>query len=72
MAGVGRKFSSWVYIVHPIFITAFAIVMCKVDLFEIYQYIASFVVYGVSIVVVVIISKLVIHFKSKVTAEMPG
>lgn len=70
MACISRKHSSWLYIVHPIFITAFAVVMCKINLFGIYQYIAPFAIYG-GIVVVVIISKLVIHFKSKVTAGMP-
>lgn len=71
MAGIGRKYSAWIYIVHPIFITAFYVVIRGIGLFGVHWHVAPFVVYGMSIVIVVIMDKLVIHCKSKVTVRMP-
>lgn len=56
LAFVGRKYSTWVYIIHPIFITVFAVGMRKIGIYNVYQYVAPIVIYAVSICFVVVIS----------------
>lgn len=71
MADIGKKHSAWVYIVHPIFITGIAVVMRRIGLVGVYRYVAPFVVYGVSIVFVAVMNKLIIHCKLKVKSGIP-
>lgn len=58
MAFVGRKYSTWVYIIHPIFITVFAVGMRKIGIYNVYQYVAPIIIYAVSICFVVVISEM--------------
>lgn len=42
---IGRTYSTWLYIVHPIFITILSIVASKLGVESIYRYVAPIVVY---------------------------
>lgn len=65
MANVGRKYSAWVYIIHPMFITVLAIVMRKIGFYDVYCCVAPIVVYGISIMFVAFMSKLFTLYKSR-------
>ena len=56
-AKIGRDYSTWIYIIHPIFITVTGEVMRKIGLYEVYQYIAPMLIYSVSIVFVMIVTE---------------
>lgn len=47
---IGCKYSTWLYILHPIFITVFTVVTRRVGLYNYYSYIAPFVVYAATLV----------------------
>lgn len=61
MAMVGRRYSTWIYIIHPIFIKILAFVMRKVGLYGIYRYVAPMVIYAWSIVFVATVSMMAEH-----------
>ncbi|MCD8348898.1 MAG: acyltransferase [Lachnospiraceae bacterium] len=42
---IGRKYSTWVYIIHPIFITILSAIMRKLEVYSVYQFIAPILVY---------------------------
>ena len=50
LATIGRKYSTWLYIVHPIFITAFAMVVGKLGIKSAYRCVAPIVVYCATLV----------------------
>lgn len=58
---VGWKYSTWIYIIHPIFITALSVIAHKLGLYGAYQLIAPVVAYIVSIVFVAVMSKVMIR-----------
>ena len=45
LALIGRKYSTWLYILHPIFITCIGMVAHKMGVYGIYKFIAPIVVY---------------------------
>ena len=65
LAMIGRKYSTWLYIIHPIFITVFSIVVGKLGLKSIYRYVAPIVVYCATLVFLIILQKVKIAMKSK-------
>ena len=65
LAVIGRRYSTWLYIMHPIFITAFAMITDKLDIAGIYKYVAPIVVYCATIVFLIILQKVKIAMKSK-------
>lgn len=58
MAYISRESSTLIYIIHPIFITLFAVVVSKIDMSQIYICVALVVVYGASILFVVCMNKI--------------
>lgn len=62
---IGRKYSTWLYIIHPIFITVFSIVVGKLGLKSIYRCIAPIVVYCATLVFLIILQKVKMAIKSK-------
>lgn len=65
LAMIGRKYSTWLYIIHPIFITVFSIVVGKLGLKSIYRYVAPIVAYCATLVFLIILQKVKIAMKSK-------
>lgn len=65
LAMIGRKYSTWLYIIHPIFITVLSIVVGKLGLKSIYRYVAPIVVYCATLVFLIILQKVKIAMKSK-------
>lgn len=57
LAAIGRKYSTWLYIVHPIFITCLGAVTNKVGIYGVYKYLAPIIVYTATLVFLVIIDK---------------
>lgn len=57
LAVIGRKYSTWLYILHPIFITCIDVLMKKVGLYGFYSFCAPFVVYTVTLVFLVFLNK---------------
>lgn len=55
---VGRKYSTWLYILHPIFITCIGVVAHKVNVYGIYKFIAPIVVYITTLIFLVIVDKI--------------
>ena len=62
---IGRKYSTWLYIIHPIFITVFSIVTGKLGIKSIYRCIAPIVVYCATLVFLIILQKVKMAIKSK-------
>ena len=68
VAKVGREYSTWLYIVHPIFITCLTFVANKMGMYHIWGYIGSFVVFTVSFVFVSVLTELSRYFmKDRIT-----
>ena len=65
LAVIGRKYSTWLYIIHPIFITAFSMVAGKLGIKSIYRCVAPIVVYCVTLVFLIILQKVKSVTKSK-------
>lgn len=65
LAVIGRKYSTWLYIIHPIFITVFSIVVGKLGLKSIYRCVAPIVVYCATLVFLIILQKVKIAMKRK-------
>ena len=65
LAVIGRKYSTWLYIIHPIFITVFSIVVGKLGLKSIYRCVAPIVVYCATLVFLIILQKVKMAIKSK-------
>ena len=57
LAVIGRKYSTWLYIIHPIFITSFAMVTGKLRIKSLYRCVAPIVVYCATFIFLVIIQK---------------
>ena len=55
---VGRKYSTWLYILHPIFITCIGVVAHKVSVYGIYKFIAPIVVYITTLIFLMIVDKI--------------
>lgn len=65
LAVIGRKYSTWLYIIHPIFITAFSMVAGKLGIKLIYSCVAPIVVYCATLVFLIILQKVKMAMKSK-------
>ena len=65
LAMVGRKYSTWLYILHPIFITVFSMIVGKLGIKSIYRCIAPIVVYCATLVFLIILEKAKIATISK-------
>lgn len=57
LADIGRKYSTWLYIIHPIFITVFLIITKRTGLYSIYRIVAPIVVYLVTLTFLVILER---------------
>ncbi len=65
LAMIGRKHSTWLYIIHPIFITVFSIVVGKLGLKSIYRYVAPIVVYCATLIFLIVLQKFKIAIRRK-------
>lgn len=66
LVAIGRKYSTWIYIMHPIFITIFSITMHKVGIYSIYESIAPIVVCFVTLICLVVLNRVKITIKKQV------
>ena len=57
VAVIGRKYSTWLYIIHPIFITGFAVITGKLGIKSIYRCIAPIMVYCATLIFLIILQK---------------
>lgn len=57
VAVIGRKYSTWLYIMHPIFITIFSMVVGKFGIKLIYRCIAPIVVYCATLIFLIVLQK---------------
>lgn len=55
VAKIGRNYSTWIYIVHPILITVIGTIMRRIGLYGVYQYIVPVMVYIMCIIFVWIV-----------------
>lgn len=62
VAKIGRDYSTWIYIIHPIFITCFGYVVSKIGLQYVWWFVGPIVVFLVSLMFVASTS----HIKNKV------
>lgn len=58
LALIGRKYSTWLYILHPIFITCIGMVTHKVGVYGIYKFIAPVVVYITTLIFLMKVDKI--------------
>ena len=65
LAVIGRKYSAWLYIIHPIFITVLAMITGKLGINSIYIYIAPIIVYCATLIFLIILQKIKMAMKSK-------
>ena len=65
LALIGRRYSTWLYIMHPIFITLLSMVAGKFGVKSIYRCVAPIVVYCVTLVFLIVLQKVKIVTKSK-------
>lgn len=62
---IGRKYSTGIYIVHPIFITVLSVFMRKIGCYGVYKFFAPICVYLVSAIAVAVLYKLKSLFKDR-------
>ena len=60
---IGCKYSTWIYILHPIFIIFMKKLTNKIGIYEIYKFIAPVFVYTITILFLVIWHKIKIYGK---------
>ena len=65
LAAIGRKYSTWIYIIHPIFITIFEKVADGLGIQLIYRCIAPIVVYCVVLTFLIGLQKIKVGLKRK-------
>ena len=65
LAVIGRKYSTWLYIIHPIFITVFAMITGKLGIKSIYKYVAPIVVYFATLIFLIVLQKFKIAIRRK-------
>lgn len=65
LAVIGKKYSTWLYIIHPIFITVFSMVVGKLGVKSIYRYVAPIVVYCATLIFLIVLQKVKMPMKSK-------
>ena len=65
LAAIGRNYSTWIYVIHPIFITIFAIVTGKSGIKLIYISVAPIVVYCATLIFLIVLQKVKVGIKSK-------
>ena len=58
LAVIGREYSTWLYIIHPIFITVFSMITGKLGIKSFYRYIAPIVVYCATLMFLVGVQRL--------------
>lgn len=58
LAVIGRKYSTWLYIIHPIFIAFFSMVTGKLGIKSIYSYVAPIVVYCATLIFLIVMHRL--------------
>ena len=56
-AKIGRKYSTWLYILHPIVIAILGIVIKRVGIYSGYQYVAPVAVFAVTLMGLVILER---------------
>lgn len=55
---IGRKYSTWIYILHPIFIDLLAVIIRRTNIYEVYKYIAPIIVYLITLFFIMFISSM--------------
>ena len=65
VAVIGRKYSTWLYIIHPIFITVFAMITGKLGIKSIYRCIAPIMVYCATLIFLIILQKVKTELRRK-------
>lgn len=58
LAVIGRRHSTWLYILHPIFITCIGVVAHKIGIYGIYEFIAPIVVYIVTLAFLMMVDRI--------------
>ena len=58
LAAIGRKCSTWLYIIHPIFITAFSVATGKLGIKSIYRCVAPIVTYCATLTFLIVMCRL--------------
>lgn len=58
LAVIGRKCSTWLYIIHPIFITAFSVATGKLGIKSIYRCVAPIVTYCATLTFLIVMCRL--------------
>ena len=58
LAIIGRKYSTWLYIFHPIFINCIGIMANKIGFYRVYRFVAPIVVYITTVMFIVILDKI--------------
>ena len=59
LAEVGRRYSTWIYILHPFFIKVIEFVVEKIGMERVFRYVAPFVIYFVTLLFLAGLSKYV-------------
>ncbi len=62
---IGKEDSTWIYILHPIFITVLDEIVEKIGVEDIYSYIGAFVVFSVTLIAVKILNKIINVIKGR-------
>ena len=58
IAMIGRKYSTWLYIVHPIVLAVFSFIINKIGLYSVYRFVAPIVVYFATLAFLVVIERM--------------
>lgn len=58
LSQIGRDYSTWIYIIHPIFITIFTWLMSKIGTQQVWGYIGPIVIFAVSLMFVASVSQI--------------
>ena len=58
LSKIGKDYSTWIYIIHPIFITVFTWLMSKIGLEQVWGYIGPIAIFAISYIFVASVSQI--------------
>lgn len=56
LSAIGKKYSSWIYVLHPIFIKVIGTIVNNLGFYDVYKFVAPFVVYLITILFLVCVT----------------
>lgn len=58
LAKIGREYSTWLYVIHPIFITILDFITKKIGIYSVYRYTGPIIIYIISLIFLILLKNI--------------